>query len=261
VIKTRACINAAALAVSATIGVAAKADPVVYTLRTVADGQLGGRTFYEALVTIRMRGDTRDVQQQPGSNGAFIYTISQGIATVTVESDHDRTIATFAPGEVYVRYDTYSGVAGFGSTISPTYPIALGCADFVASPPTQDCLQGDWTTDALANLSYEGMHNGTGEALAEATYIPGDAVNASDAVFGLPTNLTQSTLVTGRAHTCATTYTLVYGNDLSVCSGPAPRGLVTNKGDFYLQDVYGINFGTFANTGALQVEVFPPRDD
>lgn len=255
--NTRAWTNAAVLAAAATIGMAAKADPVVYTLRTVADGQLGIQPFRQALVTIRLISDTSNVQQQAGQNGGFIYTNSKGIATVTVENDLDRTLAIFASGEVYVRYDTYTGVAGFGSPISPTYPIALGCANAVASPPAQECTQGDWTTSVLVNTPQEGMHNGTAEALAEVTNIPGDSSYASDAVLSLPANLYQTTLLTGRAQSCATAYTVVSGNELGVCPSPAPRGLMTSKGGFYLQDVYGINFGSFANTGALQVEVLP----
>jgi hypothetical protein len=242
----------------------ANADPVVYTMRTVADGKLGNRSFTQALVTIRLTGNTGNVRQQSGSHGGVISTNSQGVATVTVDDGYRTTVARFAPGEVYVRYDTYSGIVSFGSPISPTYPIALGCADEVDSTYVQDCALGDWTTTALGNSPQQGMYNGTSEALADFASISSDSIYVSDAVYYLPATLTQTTLLTGRAHTCAGAYSIVppYTQtqttfNLDKCPAAAPRGLVTSNGPFFLQDQFGINFGTENNTGALQVEVMP----
>jgi len=258
VIKTRAWINAAVLAGAAAIGVTANADPVVYTLRTVADGKLGNLTFYEALVTIRMTGDTRNGQQENAPNGQVIYTNSKGTATVTIQNGFNATVATFAPGEVFVRYDTYTGVVGFGSPISPTYPVSLGCSNYGDASYTQDCAQGDWGYQG--NNFQQGQYNGIADAQADAAFYPGDSTFSSLDTLNLPTNLSQSTLLTGRTHTCATTYTTNQFFDLLVCPSPAPRGLHTSKGDFFLQDQYGINFASTANTGALQVEVFQPKE-
>ena len=263
--KRQAWINAAVLVGAAAAAVAAKADPVAYTLRTVADGKLGNWTFYEALVTIQMIGDTSNVQQQTGPNSSFTYTNAKGIARITVDDGYRTTVATFAAGEVYVRYDTYTGIAGFGSSISPTYPIALGCANAVTvtSPPTPapQCAQGDWTTSVLVNTPQQGMYNGTAEGLADYAAFPGDGTYLSDGAYFLPTNLSQTTLLTGRAQSCATSYSEDQFGDLTVCPSAAPRGLITDKGGFYLQDRYGINNGTYANTGALQVEVLPKVED
>jgi hypothetical protein len=253
-INRQAWMKAAALAGASVVSVAANADPVVYTLRTVADGQLGSRTFYEALVTIRMISDTGSVQSQSAPNGQHIYTNRNGTATVTVDDGYRTTFATFAPGEVYVRYDTYTGVVGFGSPISPTYPISLGCTNYGDSNYTQDCAQGDWGPQG--NLFQNGQYNGTADAQADIAFYSGDSVFSSDAALNLPADLTQTTLLTGRAHSCATNYALVGGNELGACPSAAPRGLHTDKGGFYLQDQYGIFFANLANTGALQVEVF-----
>jgi hypothetical protein len=246
---------------------AANATPVVYTLRTVADGKLGSYVFAEALVTIRMKADTLTVQKQPSSNGGYLYTNSVGTVTVSVTDASGRSkVATFAPGEVYVRYDSGTGIAGFGSPISPTYPVALDCDD-VAYPANatyvRDCLQSDW-----AGNSNE--FNGTLSALAD----PGLAAFRevlSPELASLPRNLSQSTLLTGQAHSCATTYTVgptlgfFITGDLSVCAGPASRGLSTDQGGFFLQDQVGgsitppnpFGWGGWgaSNTGSLQVEV------
>ena len=249
----------AACALSAGV---AWARPVVYTLRTVADGKLGDRSFTQALVTLRLRGNTSHVQQQPGTQGGVVLTNAKGVATVTVDDGYRTTVARFAPGEVYVRYDTYSGIVGFGSSIGPTYPVALGCADTVDASYVQDCAQGDWTTISFGLTSQTGMLNGISEGLADVAAIPLDSIYLSDAALNLPTSLTQTTLLTGRAHTCAVAYTVLPPDVpnqtsfyLDKCPSPAPRGLVTDKGPLFLQDQFGVRFGTEENTGALQVEV------
>lgn len=76
-------------------------------------------------------------------------------------------------------------------------------------------------------------------------------------------------LLTGRTHSCATTYTIssnITDGDLVVCSGPAPVGLKTDHGRLFLQDQVG-GSGTggaggwaWANTGALQVETMMSDD-
>jgi len=274
-INYKTCLRTLAGVSCAALAAAAGATPVVYTLRTVADGKLGNHVFAEALVTIQMRGDTATVQKQAGSNGGVLYTNATGTATVTVTDGGGRTTtATFAPGEVYVRYDAGSGIAGFGSPISPSYPIALGCDDysFPAGSYTQDCTQGDWGPLGPSNSTYG---NGTANALAAlAYYVPWSSTSPNPYYYysaetvALPNNLTQSTLLTGIAHFCATTYSIgtdVGTGDLSTCPSAAPRGLKTDHGGFFLQDQVGgtlappnpFGWGSWnnANTGALHVEV------
>lgn len=261
-------ISKIALASMIVAAAGANATPVVYTLRTVADGKLGSYVFAEALVTIRMKADTGTVQKQASSNGGFLYTNSVGPVTVSVTDASGSTkVATFAPGEVYVRYDSGMGIAGFASALSPSYPVALDCDD-VAYPSNatyvQDCLQSDWTGNS-------NEFNGTLSAQAGQSGIAGFGEVLSPELASLPQNLSQSTLLTGQAHSCATTYTVgptlgfFITGDLSVCAGPASRGLSTDHGGFFLQDQVGGSITPFnpigwggwgaANTGSLQVEV------
>ena len=256
-IKSKSSMKLVLLAVCAVSAGVASADPVVYTMRTVADGKLGNRNFTQALVTIRLHGNTANVQRQ----GSVLIN-AKGYATVTVDDGYRTTVAGFAPGEVYVRYDTYSGIVSVGSPISPTYPVALGCADWVDSTYVQDCTLGDWTTTNLGNSPQQGMYNGTSEALADISAYPGDSIFVSDGALGLPGSLSQTTLLTGRAHTCAGAYSIVppYSQSqttfyLDKCLSAARRGLATSQGPFFLQDKFGVNFGTEENTGALQVDV------
>jgi hypothetical protein len=254
---------------------------VVYTLQTVADGSIGNHAFYQALVTFRMISDKKSVTTQPSPVDATkpLYE-NRGYATVTVDNGGQVITAKFEPGEVYVRYDTGAGVAGFGSRISPTYPVALNCAN-TAYPSdntyTVDCLQGEVWDYLLFNDTFEIFHGGT---LAQLS----DPQDPSAGVTGLPQSLSQNTLLTGTAHTCAGVYTIgptpqfhyYFPGDLLVCGGPAPRGLHTSKGDLFLQDLEGgsLSLGNLApqneaasdpgwdlaNSGFLHVEVYRGDD-
>jgi hypothetical protein len=256
---------------------------VVYTLQTVADGWIGGHSFYQASVTIQLTSNTESVRWQPSLVDATrpIYENRAGHATVTIDDNGAITTAVFAPQEVYVRYDTGAGVAGFGSRISPTYPVALNCANFAYPSDnayTADCLQGDAWDYLNIGDSSRIFHGGT---LAQLN----DPGVPSAGVTGLPQSLSQSTLLTGSTHTCAGTYTIgpsaplpfYFPGDLLVCGGPAPRGLHTSKGDLFLQDLVGgsLDLGgsvivgnesgsdpgwDLANMGFLHVEVYRGDD-
>jgi len=250
---------------------ASQAAPVVYTLRTVSDGALGRHVFYQALVTIRMVADTRTVVSEPSAANPKrpVFKNAVGHATVTID-DAGRTLtASFDPGQIYVRYDTGAGVAGFGSAgISPNYPVALDCSNSgypSDAAYTADCLQGDaWNLTNLLDGSavYE---NGILAQLNAPS-------NPSLDVTGLPQSLSATTLLTGETHACAGTYTFApdwwWGGDLWVCGGQAPEGLHTNRGDFFLQDQVGGSNNSWvyrggwdlANTGFLNVEVLPDRE-
>ena len=237
----KAWMSAGILVLAATTSAQVQAAPVVYTLETVAAGSLGNRHFNAAVVTIRMRADTRNVQQQSGTNGAPVFTVT-GPATVTVDDGDHRVVANFAKDQIYVRYDTYSGVVGFGSSISPTYPVALGCGN-------DDCTVGDWTNPSLESNYPQAVYNGTAQALADIAAQPGDNYYVSwDLLTLLPSSLSQSTLLTGRAQTCVVAY-----QPYNPCLAKAPKPLLTDGGNFYLQGEGGL--GTGSNTGAMQVEV------
>ena len=217
---------------------------VVYTLQTVADGSIGNHTFYQALVTFRMISSPRSVTTQPSPVDATkpLYQ-NRGYTTITVDDAGTVINAVFAPGEVYVRYDTGAGVAGFGSQISPTYPVALNCANGAYPSDntyTVDCVQGAAWDYLNADDGSQIFHGGTLAQLSNPG-VPSPGVTA------LPKSLSQNTLLTGSTHTCAGAYTIgpspqfpyYFPGDLLVCGGPAPRGLHTSKGDLFLQDRVG----------------------
>jgi hypothetical protein len=258
-------------------------SPVLYTLQTVADGWIGGQAFSQALVTFQMASDTGSVKSLPSpvDPTRTLYENRAGHATVTVDISGNVITADLAPGEVYVRYDTGAGVAGFGSPLSPTYPVALNCSDSAFpsdSNYTADCTQGD-VVNYLATGS--GDFSFRVGILAQLNH----PVFPSPGVLALPQSLSQNTLLTGNAHTCAGVYTIGSSNldpfgyfpgDLGVCAAPASRGLVTSKGPLFLQDTVGgtntlgglgapndagVDGGwDMANSGLLHVEVFR-RDD
>jgi hypothetical protein len=237
------------------------ATPVVYTLQTVGDGKLGNHAFNEALITIVMTSDTRNVQTTRGPNGNKQFVNRTGQIQITVNDRGQVTTATFAPGEVYVFYDTVTGIAGVGSAISPSYPFALDCADSAdGGPYVRDCAQGDW--------AFGGFDDGTLAVLA-TPYDPALPPDVTPQTLALPKSLADSTLLTGRTHSCATTYTVDAAGYLGVCGGPAPRGLRTDQGLLFLQDkVGGSNPGVgpylwglwdTSNVGYLHVEVIGGR--
>jgi len=246
----------------------ATAEPVVYTLRTVSDGKIGNHHFKEALVTITLRGNTDTVEQTSSAqvSGALVYTNRIGRATVTVDDNGDVTTAAFAPGEVWVRYDTGIGVAGFASEISPNYPFALNC---INSPyPSAAAYAKDCTQGSLVAANGWGP-DGTSGSLAVLSS-PGNYL-ASTETTALPQSLAESTLLSGTAHACADVYTIApvaYGflaGFLLVCKSDAPRGLKTDHGDLYFKDAQGGSAQQspdfpgwdVANTGTLNVEILP----
>ena len=262
---------------------------VIYTLQTVTDGSLGGYAFSQALVTFQMVGEPRAVTSQPSTVDATktLYENHSGYATVTVDDGARIITAEFEPGEVYARYDTGSQVVGFGSRISPTYPVALNCSSSAYPSDgtyTADCEQGEGWNYLTNGFRDDLFHSGI---LAQISYTPppADDYTASPAALALPQSLSQSTLLTGLAHTCASVYTIVplgsytyyVPSDLGVCAAPAPHGLHTTRGSLYLQDQAGgsHNLGTspivigeaasdpgwdLGNSGIFHVEVIRGDD-
>jgi hypothetical protein len=259
---------------------AASARPVLYTLRTVMDGEIGGKSFSQALIVIKMRGDTSTVEST-NVGGHIAYVNQIGHATISISSGARTVVAHFAPGEVFVRYDPVLGVAGFGSSISPLYPFALGCDNFAfpsKAAYTADCTQGDW---GPRNPTGDYREDGTANMLAAVDggglgYPHGFCCDtASPALAALPRSLTQSTVLTGRVHACAVLYSVDPNStdsegNLTVCPAKAPRGLRTDRGGLYIQDSLGgsPSFSPYwwdswyqANGAVLQVEVLEEEED
>jgi hypothetical protein len=233
----------------------ASANPVVYTLRTVADGKIGTYVFSEALVTFQMKADTANIVTQPSAfNGGTVFT-NYGKTTLTIVDGTRIIFATFED-PLTVRYDTGAGIAGFGSSISATYPIALNCSESNDCPnPGGAGFLGSGTLGVLLG-------------------VPPNAYGASQETLRLPVSLAMTTLLTGPAFSCAAAYTVENPGSpfpyLGVCGAPAVQPLRTSRGNFYLQDQIGgstndpipadapgqIYYGwDLANYGSLQVEV------
>jgi hypothetical protein len=233
----------------------ASANPVVYTLRTVADGKIGTHVFSEALVTFQMKADTANILTLPSAfNGGTVFT-NTGKTTLTIVDGTHVIFATFED-PLTVRYDTGAGTAGFGSSISATYPIALNCSQTMDCPnPWGAGFTGSGTLGVLLGL-------------------PTNEYGASQETLNLPVSLAMTTLLTGPAFSCAGAYTVenpgTFFVHLGVCGAAAAQPLRTSRGHFYLQDQIGgstndpipadapsqIYYGwDLANYGSLQVEV------
>jgi hypothetical protein len=196
-----------ALAVIFIITGIARADPVVYTLYAVTAGRLGSQTFSQTEVVITFKGDTRNVAIE-NESGAVVYRNNQGEATVTLVQKGKKSVAHIGKGQIYVRYDITNGVVGFGSAISPTYPISL-------------------SSDIVGALSDIAAH-------------PGDAARYSD-LSGLHMNLNETTLLTGVISACAVAYTYS-------CPTAPTTLIHTDKGDFFVQDQGNFDEGIFTVT-------------
>ena len=228
-------MKASALIVFAfTLGLAAAnaawSRPVVYTARTVASGRLGSVDFTDARITISFRGDTRNVQTAM-VNGAVLYTNAQGFATLSITQPNGRTIrATFRNGEIYARYDTQLGLVGFASAIGPAYPLIVGCFDpFVCSDIG--------STDGFTFFSH---YDGIATQLADIAAHPGESSTVTNETLNLPTNLSQSTLLTGYAHACSVALDQsVAPNFTASCPAAPSQPLHTDRGDFFLVDMDG----------------------
>ena len=246
-------LSSCLLTLLAASAASAGANPVVYTLRTVADGTIGTHVFSEALVTFQMKADTANIVTLPSAfNGGTVFT-NIGKTTLTIVDGTHIILATFED-PLTVRYDTGAGIAGFGSSISATYPIALNCSQ------TKDC-PNPW------GAGFTG--SGT---LGVLLGVPPNDYGASQETLNLPVSLAKTTLLTGPAFSCAGAYTVENSGTafahLGVCGAPAAQPLHTSRGHFYLQDQVGGSTPNLipasvsiyegwdlANYGSLQVEV------
>jgi hypothetical protein len=219
-------------ALCCTLGTTAFADPVVYTVQTVIDGTLGSKGLNEALVQFRFEGDTADVHNET-TNGVTISSIQKGSASIRVfEGDHWST-AWFVPGEVYVRYDITHGVVGFGSSkVSPVYPFALDCGNANCSIGT---VQADHGPGVSTTCCF--FEDGISAMLNDIAELPSDAAYVSLAVPKLHETLAQSTLLSGYVQSCAAPY--VVTSIIYACTAGAAVPLITDQGDFYVQDMSG----------------------
>lgn len=198
----------------------ASAAPIVYSIYTVTDGQLGSLKFSSAPVTLTFRGNTEDVSMNT-SGGVVEYRIDEGHATVAVTVLGSTTVASIDPGQVYVHYLVQAGVIGFGSnSVGPYYPLTLACNQNPA-----DCTYPGGTHFSRTQIV---------SAIADVLAAPADSSSYSTAVLALPETLTRSTLLTGAVNACAVPYVFQAGSP--PCASPPATPIHTSQGDFYLQD-------------------------
>jgi len=247
------------LALGVTVAVDVEARPVTYTLRTATDGKIGGVPFARAEVTFTFVGDTQNIETQQSTIGKPIYVNSLGQSTVTIVEGGKITVARVDANQLYVRYDTGTGIVSFGSQkIGPTYPVALGCeGKFFDFAPTTvpDCSVGDWSFGnyyGTFGVFSDFVDYGTADAIADAENYPADIIYYSSQTLAMvPPSLARSGVLTGSAHVCAGSYVAgPVGSRAAVCPIEASSAIDTDQGPLYFQDISADGPG-----GAMGIQV------
>lgn len=203
--------------------------PITYRGYTTADVTLGTRHFTGAQVYLSMDADAANaVPFSAGGSHGFINPA--GNAHVTVVANGHSFSADFAPGQVYAYFDVGTASVGFGSQAGGAgYPFAL------------TGIQDD---DGL-------VENSSIAAVADIINIPGDAQLYSPATATLVTDLTNATVLSGGASSCAAAD---FDPLNSFCTDFTPKPLKTNRGDFTISEPYtgdhgagqySVNWGLF----------------
>jgi hypothetical protein len=230
--KLLAC-GLAAIALAGVIPVA-MAAPVTYTLVGTASGKLGALPFTNAGITLTLRTDTNSVDtSKVAADGVTgvpshpLYKATKGVATVNLLVNGKNIFAEFRAHEVYVSYDPFLGLVGFGSTAGgPGYPLVIGDYQGPNLPP-------GW------------VYPGTVSALADLANKSSTADQFSAAALALPANLKHSTLLTGATINCpgapfaldpdiSTFFCAAAQNDPTAPQPPAAPPLRTSRGDLVL---------------------------
>jgi len=146
------------------------AGPITYTESATASGSLGGSSFTNALVTVKLDGDTANVV----SGGGGFFTNSVGTFTVNVVGIG--TAALTAPGaEVFVNQTFAPAAAGFGAGSSildtlnsslSTYALTTAIGPITGSPFINP---GTPFSTSLGNLVINSAGNSTFTATTNAS--------------------------------------------------------------------------------------------
>src|SRR5215472_3138224 len=159
------------------------AKPITYRGYTPADVTLGARHFTGAQVYLSIDADAANALPFSAGN-SHGYMNSAGNAHVTVDANGRSFSADFAAGQIYAYFDVGTASVGFGSqTGGAGYPLSL---------------TGIHDDDGLVENSCIG-------AVADIINIPGDAQLYSPATATLVTDLTNPTVLSGGASSCAAT--------------------------------------------------------
>ena len=208
-------------------GALAQAAPVELSAEVVTDVKLGSQAFHNAAVTIRFVTDSalgQVVVDQTGApiqsgncSGPSFFWITQGDASVTIESQGESITAHFLPGQLFATADACNGGIGFGSYVAsglePAYPLAFT--------------------------------RGTAEAYAGGAYETG------------PTKVFAPTYhVSGNAFSCVGYVNVVSTGDGTQCVAPDPYPLKTSKGNFFIYMPYNNTTYGYARDYSLNRGLF-----
>jgi len=215
------------------------AKPITYHGYTIADVTLGNRHFTRAQVYLSVDSDGANTVPFSGGN-SHGYMNSGGKAHVTVVASGRSFSADFAPGQIYVYFDVGTGSVGFGSTAGgPGYPLSV---------------TGITDDDGL-------VENSSVAAVADIINTPGDAQLYSPATTMLVTDLTNPTVLSGGASSCAAAD---FDPLNSICTDLTPKALRTNRGEFTISQPYTADHGAgqySVNWGLFWSEPEPRHGD
>jgi hypothetical protein len=194
------------------------AKPITYNGYVISDVVLGTHRYSGAQVYLSFAADASTAV--PFDNGSsFGYKNTTGDAHVTIVSKQGTVSAAFDPGQIYVYYDVGNASVGFGSTaVSSGYPLSITAKSNTSF--AADVLDKNSSVGAVSDL--------TQNSLDASLYSPFTATLATD--------LTNATTLSGAASSC-----VAFDPGTSYCSNLAPTKLKTNRGDFYLYELYTVD--------------------
>jgi hypothetical protein len=188
--------------------------PITYYGYLVSDATLGTTPYYGAQIYLSYESDVSAVV--PFNNGPTSHGFinAGGRAHLTLVSSGKVVSADFAPGQIYVFYDVGNASVGFGSMAGGrAYPLSI--------------------TANNNNDKHGLVENSSVGAVADLTTTPANATLYTAATATLATDLTNETTLSGGASSC-----IAFDPITSVCSDFTTVGLQTNRGPFYLPEIY-----------------------
>jgi len=186
--------------------------PINYNGYLITDVSLGGQMYPGAQVYFSVASDASwAVPFTDSTSHGFINPV--GLAQVQIRTG-GRTVSAFVfPGQLYVYYDTTHQSMGFGSYAGGRgYPFSLTQNHDVAGV----------------------VENSVLEALGDIATTPADVAFYTPGVPGLATDLTNATVISAGASSCANGFDPVS----TICSNLVPVPLFTSRGKLYVFEPY-----------------------
>jgi hypothetical protein len=180
----------------------------------VSDVSLDGEPFQNASIHLSFQSRISHVTplSDAGPNGAIN---THGAARVEIKQGARTISANFAPGQIYIYFDSSTATAGFGSfSGGRAYPAALA--------PTQVHID----TELLAAIA-DILNGGS-------TYYSSETADLAHV-----TDLKHEMMLADYVSSCTD---FDFSNYFGVCYNlPSSRRLITDRGDFYLYQPYNMN--------------------